>query len=79
MSETPKNGDGNPNLGPSFPIGKPEIVRRTALNLGFLTGNPEIDGEIQTLRQVFRMETQILNVISSPVYDWLDVDNILAH
>ena len=41
--------------------------RRTALNLGFLTGNPEIAGEIQILRQVFRMETQILIVISSPV------------
>ncbi len=39
---------------------------RTALDLGFLTGNPEIAGEIQILRQVFRMETQILIVISSP-------------
>ena len=40
---------------------------QTALNLGVLTGNPEIAREIQILRQVFRMETQIFIVISSPV------------
>ncbi len=40
---------------------------QTALNSGFLTGNPEIAGEIQILRQVFRTETQILIVIFSPV------------
>ncbi len=42
--------------------------RQTALNLGFQTGKPEIDREIQRLRQVFRIETQILIVISSPGY-----------
>ena len=31
-----------------------------------LTGNRETAGEIQILRQVFQMETQILIVISSP-------------
>ncbi len=36
------------------------------LGMGFLTGNPEIAGEIQIVRQVFQMETQILIVISSP-------------
>ncbi len=40
--------------------------QRTALNLGFLIGKPEIAWEIQRLRQVFRMETQILSIISSP-------------
>ena len=49
---------------------RPEIQelsgQRTALNLSFLIGNPEIAGEIQILREVFRMETQILIVISSP-------------
>ena len=37
------------------------------LNLGFVTGNPEIAGKIQILWQVFRKETQILIIISSPV------------
>ncbi len=50
---------------------RPEIQelsgRQTALNLGFLTGNPEIAGEIQILRQVFWMEAQISIIISSPV------------
>ena len=41
---------------------------RTALNLGFLTGNPEIAMEIQIQTQVFWMETQILILISSPVF-----------
>ena len=36
--------------------------RRTALNLRFLTGNPDFAGEIQMLRQVFRMEIQILRM-----------------
>ena len=40
----------------------------TTFNLCFLTGNPEIAEEIQILRQVFRMETQILIVISSPAF-----------
>ena len=42
--------------------------RQTALNLGFLIGNPDINiaGEIQILRQVFQTQTQILIVISSP-------------
>ncbi len=69
MSGTPRNGDRNPILGPGFPTGNPEIVRPTdSLELGFLTGNPEIAGEIQihVLRQVFRMETQILIATSSP-------------
>ena len=46
MSGTPKNIDGNPILGPGFPTGNPGIVRPTdiALNLNFLTGNPEIGG-----------------------------------
>ncbi len=39
----------------------------TTFNLDFLTGNPEFAGEIQILRRVFRTETQILIVISSPV------------
>ncbi len=67
MSGTPKNGDGNPLLGPGFPTGNPGIVRLTDnFKIGFLTGNPEIAEEIQILRQVFRTETQILIVISSP-------------
>ncbi len=37
----------------------------TTLNLGLLTGNPEIAVEIQILGQVFRTEIQILIVISS--------------
>ncbi len=36
------------------------------LKLGFLTGNPEVAVEIEILRENFRMETQILVVISSP-------------
>ncbi len=36
MSGTPKNGDGNPILGPGFPFGNPGIARpQTALKLGF--------------------------------------------
>ncbi len=42
--------------------------QQTALNLGFLTGNTEMAREIQILRQIFRTETQILIVISSPAY-----------
>ena len=42
--------------------------QQTDLNWGFLTGNPEIAGEIQILRQVFRTEIQILIVISSPEF-----------
>ena len=42
-------------------------VRWTTLNLDFLIGKSEIVGEIQSLGQVFWMETQILIVISSPV------------
>ena len=57
MSRTPKNGDGNREMS----------GQQTALNLGCLRGNPEIAGEIQLLRQVFRTETQILTEISSPV------------
>ncbi len=41
---------------------------RRALNLAFLTGNAEMSGEIQILRQVFQTENQILIVISSPGY-----------
>ncbi len=44
-----------------------EWQQQTAFNLSFLTGNPEIAKEIQTLRQVFQTETQILIIISSPV------------
>ena len=40
--------------------------QQTVLYLGFLTGDPEIAVEIQIPRQVFRMETQILILISSP-------------
>ena len=40
--------------------------QHTTLNLGFLTGNPEISREIQILRQVFRTETKNLIIISSP-------------
>ncbi len=71
MSGTPKNGGWNPFLGPEFPTGNPGIVRLTdkykLVLLGFLTGNPQIAGEIQMPRQDFWMETQILIVISSPV------------
>ena len=67
MSRTPRNGNGNPILGPGFPTETQELSgQRTALNWGFLTGNPEIAGENQIPRQVFRRETQILIVISSP-------------
>ncbi len=67
MSGTPKNGDWKSILAKVF---RPETQEwsgwRTALNLGFLIRNPEIAGEIQILRQVFRTETQILIVIPSP-------------
>ena len=71
MSVTPKNGDGKPIVGPGFPTRNPGIVRPIdSLKLkGFLTmltGNPEIAGEIQILRQVYRMKTPILIVIFSP-------------
>ncbi len=39
----------------------------TTLDLGFLTGKPEIATKIQILRQVFRTEIQILIMIFSPV------------
>ncbi len=43
-------------------------ARWKTFNLGFWTGNPEIAGEIQILRQVFQTETYILIVISSPAH-----------
>ena len=68
ISGTPKNGERNRNLGAGFPTGNPGIFRLIYnLNLGFQTGNQEIAQEIQILRQIFRIETQILIVISSPV------------
>ena len=42
-------------------------VQWAVLNLGFLTGTPEIAGKIQILRQVFQTETQVVIVISKPV------------
>ena len=54
-------------LDQGFRLETPKLSgRRTALYLRFLTGNPEIAGEIQILRQVLRTKTQILIVISSP-------------
>ena len=71
MSRTHKNGDGNLIPGPVFfRLENQELpCRCTTLNLGFLTGNPEIDREIQIVRQVFRMETQILIVIRPWLFD----------
>ena len=41
MSRTPKNGEGNPILGPGFPTGNPGIVRPThSLKLGFSDSKP---------------------------------------
>ena len=42
------------------------LGRWKTIYLGCLTGNPEIVGEIQISKLAFRMETQILIVISSP-------------
>ena len=58
MSRTPKNGDGNPILGPGFPTGIVRVMDSFKCI--------EIAGEIQI--HVFQMETQILIVISSPAY-----------
>ncbi len=62
MSGAPKNGDGNPILGPEL------SSRQTTLNFGFVTETQEIARGIKILRQVFQMETQILIVISSPAF-----------
>ena len=41
MFRTPKNGDGNPVLGPGFPTGNPRIVRPTdSLKLRFSDRKP---------------------------------------
>ena len=42
-------------------------MTHTVCEVEVLTGNPEIAREIQILRQVFQIETQILIIISSPV------------
>ncbi len=60
---------------PYVPFGNLGMDTQTALNLGFLTGNPKIAREIQILMQVFRTETQTLIVISSPVF-WRDTAHI---
>ena len=61
MSGTPKNGDGiNSSVcRPDQPETQELSYRQTALNLCVLTGNPEIAGEIQILKQVFQTEMQI--------------------
>ncbi len=68
VSGTPKNGDGNPILGPRFPTGNPGIVRPTdSLKSRFCDRKPRICQGNQNTEAGFLNGTQILIVISSPV------------
>ena len=66
MFGTPKNGDGNPILGPGFPTGNPGIVRLMNTQLGISDRKPRHCWGNPNTEAGFPNGNPILIVISSP-------------